>query len=49
MSKLISLAYKSARKANDIEKLASGKPKRIAKRSANKAMGRKLISKLFWH
>ena len=46
MSKLVSFLYRLARKANDIETLTSGDPKRIAKRGKNKVIGRKLIKKL---
>lgn len=42
MSKLISLLYKAARKANDVETLLSLKPNRILRRLANKRIGRKL-------
>lgn len=45
---LVSSLYKAARRANDVEKVASGKPSRVAKRAANKAVGRSLISKLFF-
>ena len=52
MSKSISFLYQLARTANDIEKLASGDPKRIARRAKNKYIGRKLIRKAwkfpFW-
>ncbi len=43
MSKSTSFLYQLARAANDIEKLASGDPKRIARRVKNKLIGRKLI------
>ncbi len=46
MAKIVSFLYKLARRANDIETLASGKPKRIGKRAKNKVIGRKLIKKL---
>ena len=46
MAKLVSFLYKLARKANDVETLASGDPKRIAKRTKNKYVGRKLMKKL---
>jgi len=36
MSKSTSFLYQLARAANDIEKLASGDPKRIARRAKNK-------------
>ncbi len=48
MSKLVKTMYKAARKANDVEKITSGSPSRIAKRAVNKILGRKLLSKLFW-
>jgi hypothetical protein len=47
MSKLVNKLYRVARKANDIETLASGNPKRIAKRAKNKWLGRKLLKRLF--
>jgi len=43
---MVSFLYKLARVANDIEKLSSGNPKRIAKRAKNKVIGRTLIKKL---
>ncbi|WP_408956462.1 hypothetical protein [Natroniella sp. ANB-PHB2] len=46
MRKFVSFLYKLARVANDIETLSSGNPKRIAKRTKNKVIGRKLIRKL---
>jgi len=45
MSKSTSFLYQLARAANDIEKLASGDPKRIARRAKNKYIGKKLIRK----
>jgi len=45
MSKSTSFLYRLARTANDIEKLASGDPKRMARRAKNKYIGRKLIRK----
>ena len=45
MAKLVSFLYRLARLANDIEKLASGNPKRIARRAKNKYIGRKLVKK----
>ncbi len=47
MSKSVSFLYNLARKANDIEKLTSGDPKRIARRMKNKFIGRKLIRKIW--
>ena len=46
MAKLVSFLYKLARRANDVETLASGNPKRIAKRGKNKVIGRKIMKKL---
>jgi len=45
MGKTVSFLYQLARMANDIEKLSSGDPKRIARRAKNKVIGRKLIRK----
>ena len=47
MGKTVSFLYQLARLANDIEKLSSGSPKRIARRAKNKYIGRKLIRKLW--
>ena len=47
MSKLVNNLYKAARKANDLETLASGNPKRIGKRVKNKYLSRKLLKWLF--
>ena len=47
MSKSVSFLYKLARTANDIEKLTSGDPKKIARRMKNKFIGRKLIRKIW--
>ena len=44
---LVSSLYKIARIANDVSTLASGNPKRIARRLINKAIGRKIASKLY--
>jgi len=41
MGKLVSGLYKLARAANDISKMASGDPVRIARRIKNKVIGRK--------
>ena len=46
MAKLVSFLYNLARKANDVETLSSGDPKRVAKRAKNKVIGRSLIKKL---
>jgi hypothetical protein len=45
---LVSILYKAARTANDVSKVSSGKPSKVAKRAANKAVGRSLLSKLFF-
>jgi len=45
MGKTVSFLYKLARMANDIEKLSSGDPKKIARRVKNKLIGRKLVRK----
>ncbi len=45
MGKTVSFLYRLARMANDLEKLASGDPKKIARRMKNKYIGRKLIRK----
>ncbi len=47
MGKTVSFLYRLARLANDIEKLASGDPKRIARRVKNKYVGRKIIRKVW--
>jgi hypothetical protein len=47
MGKTVSFLYKLARLANDIEKLSSGDPKRIARRAKNKYIGRKLVKKIW--
>ncbi|MGM0569033.1 MAG: hypothetical protein ACQESB_07460 [Elusimicrobiota bacterium] len=47
MGKTVSFLYKLARLANDIEKVASGDPKRIARRGKNKIIGRKLVKKIW--
>jgi hypothetical protein len=46
MSKLVSMLYKLARAANDISKVASGNPKKIARRAKNKIVGKKLSKHL---
>ena len=47
MGKLVNLLYRAARRANDVEVLASGNPKRIARRLRNKVLGRTIVRKLF--
>ena len=47
MNKLVSFLYKTARLANDINKLKSGDPKKLARRIKNKIIGRKLIRKIW--
>ncbi len=48
MSSIVRILYKAARAANDVSKVSSGKPSKVAKRAANKAVGRSLLSKLFF-
>ncbi|MCD6471680.1 hypothetical protein J7K55_00930 [Candidatus Aerophobetes bacterium] len=47
MSKSVSFLYQLARMANDVEKLSSGDPKKIARRAKNKVIGRKLVRKVW--
>jgi len=47
MKKLVSFLYKLARAANDISKVSTGDPKKITRRIKNKAIGRKLIRKIW--
>ena len=47
MNKLVSFLYKVARVANDINKIKSGDPKKIARRVKNKIIGRKIIRKIW--
>lgn len=47
MSKTVSLLYRLARLANDVEKVSSGNPKKIARRAKNKFIGRKIIRKVW--
>jgi len=45
MGKTVSFLYKLARMASDIEKLSSGDPKKIARRTKKKYIGRKVVKK----
>jgi hypothetical protein len=47
MGKTVSFLYRLARMANDVEKVSSGDPKKIARRAKNKYIGRKVIRKLW--
>ena len=47
MGKSTSFLYQLARMSNDIEKLTSGDPKRIARRAKNKFVGRKLVKNVW--
>ncbi len=47
MGKTVSFLYKLARAANDVEKISSGDPKKIARRAKNKYVGRKFVKKLW--
>jgi hypothetical protein len=44
---LISKLFKIARIADDVRALSSGNPKRIAKRCANKVIGRKIVKRMY--
>jgi hypothetical protein len=45
---LVSFLYRLARTANDVKTVSSGNPKKIVKRMANKAIGRKVVRRLWW-
>lgn len=40
--------YRVARILGDVDAVASGKPKRMGKRLANKVIGRKVVRRLWW-
>lgn len=46
MPKSVKFLYKLARTANDVEKLASGDSKKIAKRAKNKILGKTIMKAL---
>jgi hypothetical protein len=48
LKKAVSKSYSISRKLNTLEKFASGSPKRIAKRYANKMVGKGVWRKLTW-
>lgn len=45
---LTSLLFRTARRADDLEALASGNPKRIERRVKNRLVGRALARAGFW-
>lgn len=45
--KLTKLLYQLARKSRDVKVITSGDPVKMAKRVANKAIGRKVVKKLW--
>ena len=47
MSRMVSFLYNLARMANDVEKIKSGDPNKIARRVKNKVIGRKIIRKVW--
>lgn len=47
MSRLVSALYKLARRLNDLEKVSSGSPKKIARRGKNKLIGRIISPKIY--
>lgn len=44
---MVSFLYNLARMVNDVEKIKSGDPKKIARRVKNKIIGRKIIRKVW--
>jgi hypothetical protein len=46
--RLSSKLFRAARRVDDVEALASGDPKRVARRAKNKAVGRLLARTGFW-
>lgn len=47
MNKIVSLLYKIARIANDLNTLLSADPTKIMRRAKNKILGRKIIRKVW--
>jgi len=47
MSKLVSFLYNLARKANDVETILSGDPKRIARRLVNKQIAKHVAPHMY--
>jgi hypothetical protein len=45
--KITSLLYRLARMSRDAEVIASGNPKKMARRGRNKLLGRSLVRRLF--
>lgn len=45
--KLTSMLYRMARLSRDAEVIASGNPKKLARRVKNKVLGRTIVRKLF--
>jgi len=46
--RLSSILFRSARRVDDIEAIASGDPRRIARRAKNKVIGQLLARAGFW-